>query len=119
MGRVWDGNYYDCISFQTNLYAIYGFLILIGMLGGTFVIPMNALLQERGKLFESAGTAVAVQNFSENVVMILMMVIFGLLAYYNVSVIALMICFGILFSFGIGGLFYHIRKRSVLATAED
>lgn len=106
-------------SFQTDVYAIYGFLILIGMLGGTFVIPMNALLQERGKLFESAGTAVAVQNFSENVVMILMMVIFGLLAYYNVSVVALMICFGVLFSIGIGGLFYHIRKRSVLATAED
>ena len=104
-------------SFQTNEYSVYAFLILIGALGGIFVIPMNALLQERGKLFESAGTAVAVQNFSENFVMIIMMLIFGLLAYYQVSILILMICFGILFSFGVVGLFYHIRKRSVLADA--
>lgn len=106
-------------SFQTEIYSVYAFLILIGMLGGTFVIPMNALLQERGKLFESAGTAVAVQNFSENAIMILMMLIFGSLAYYNVSVIALMVCFGGLFFLGIVGLFYHINKRSILVTAQD
>lgn len=106
-------------AFQTNIYSVYIFLILIGACGGTFVIPMNALLQERGKLFESAGTAVAVQNFSENFVMILMMVIFGALAYYQVSVIVLMVCFGVLFSVGIIGLFYHIGKRNVLETAQD
>lgn len=104
-------------AFQTNIYSVYIFLVLIGMMGGVFVIPMNALLQERGKLFESAGTAVAVQNFSENLIMILMMIIFGTLAFYQVSVIVLMVCFGVLFSIGILGLFYHIRKRSVLATA--
>ena len=75
--------------------------------------------QERGKLFESAGTAVAVQNFSENFVMILMMVIFGALAYYEVSIVTLMVCFGIFFSVGILGLFYHIGKRNVLETAQD
>ena len=106
-------------SFQTNIYSVYIFLILIGACGGTFVIPMNALLQERGKLFESAGTAVAVQNFSENFVMILMMVIFGALAYYEVSIVTLMVCFGIFFSVGILGLFYHIGKRNVLETAQD
>lgn len=106
-------------SFQTNIYSVYIFLILIGACGGTFVIPMNALLQERGKLFESAGTAVAVQNFSENFVMILMMVIFGALAYYEVSIITLMVCFGAFFSVGILGLFYHIGKRNVLETAQD
>lgn len=106
-------------SFQTNVYSVYIFLILIGACGGTFVIPMNALLQERGKLFESAGTAVAVQNFSENFVMILMMVIFGALAYYEVSIVTLMVCFGIFFSVGILGLFYHIGKRNVLETAQD
>lgn len=106
-------------AYQTNIYSIYFFLILIGLLGGIFVIPMNALLQERGKLFESAGTAIAVQNFSENLVMILMMFIFGALAFYKVSIISLMICFGVLFSIGILGLFYHIGKRNVLETAED
>lgn len=105
-------------SFQTNIYSVYVFLILMGACGGTFVIPMNALLQERGKLFESAGTAVAVQNFSENFVMIVMMVIFGSLAYYEVSVITLMVCFGVFFSMGVLGLFYHISKRNVLDGAQ-
>lgn len=105
-------------AFQSNIYSVYSFLILIGACGGTFVIPMNALLQERGKLFESAGTAVAVQNFSENFVMIIMMIIFGALAYYKVSVITLMVCFGILFSVGVLGLFYHIGKRNVLDAAQ-
>lgn len=105
-------------SFQTNLYSVYGFLIMIGALGGIFVIPMNAMLQERGKLFESAGTAVAVQNFSENFIMMLMMVTFGLLTYNEVSVVYLMISFGVIFSIAIIGLFYHIWKRDVLGTAE-
>ncbi len=41
-------------------------LILIGLCGGFFVVPLNALLQERGHELVGAGHALAIQNFGEN-----------------------------------------------------
>ena len=41
-------------------------LLLIGVTGGFFVVPLNALLQERGHVSVGAGYAIAVQNFNEN-----------------------------------------------------
>lgn len=37
------------LSLQHALLPSYGLLMLIGVLGGFFVVPLNALLQERGK----------------------------------------------------------------------
>ena len=39
-------------------------LLLIGMLGGFFVVPRNALLQERGKQTVGRVNAIAVQNLA-------------------------------------------------------
>ena len=47
----------------TQLYIAIGLLILIGSAGGFYVVPLNALLQERGHETVGAGNAVAVQNF--------------------------------------------------------
>lgn len=43
----------------------------IGFCGGLFVVPLNALLQECGHQTIGAGSALAVQNFSENIAMLL------------------------------------------------
>jgi LPLT family lysophospholipid transporter-like MFS transporter len=45
-------------------------LAAIGAAGGYFVVPLNALLQERGHLGIGAGRALAVQNFWENLAML-------------------------------------------------
>lgn len=42
-------------SLQHALLPAYVLLILIGILGGFFVVPLNALLQERGKQTVGAG----------------------------------------------------------------
>jgi len=42
----------------------------IGCCGGLFVVPLNALLQERGHELTGAGRALAVQNFFENLAML-------------------------------------------------
>ncbi len=42
----------------------------IGLCGGVFVVPLNALLQERGHETIGAGNALAVQNFVENLAML-------------------------------------------------
>ena len=49
-------------SLQHALLPAYALLILIGILGGFFVVPLNALLQEWGKQTVGAGNAIAVQN---------------------------------------------------------
>ena len=41
-------------------------LLLIGIFSGILIVPMNALLQYRGQKLIGAGHSIAVQNFSEN-----------------------------------------------------
>jgi LPLT family lysophospholipid transporter-like MFS transporter len=55
---------------STHLYIAIGLLVLIGAAGGFYVVPLNALLQERGHETVGAGNAVAVQNFFENCTML-------------------------------------------------
>ncbi|MFZ4711149.1 MAG: lysophospholipid transporter LplT, partial [Zwartia sp.] len=55
-----------------NEWAVYGLLLVIGILSGFFVVPMNALLQHRGHLLLSAGHSIAVQNFNEQLNILLM-----------------------------------------------
>lgn len=54
----------------TNLYAAIALLVLVGACGGFYVVPLNALLQEKGHETVGAGHAVAVQNFFENFAML-------------------------------------------------
>lgn len=52
-------------------FAVAGAVLLgIGVASGYFAIPLNALLQERGKETIGAGRALAVQNFFENLAML-------------------------------------------------
>ncbi|MBF0255090.1 MAG: lysophospholipid transporter LplT [Gammaproteobacteria bacterium] len=46
-------------------------LTLIGISGGLFLVPLNATLQEIGHRAIGAGNAVAIQNFFENLAMLL------------------------------------------------
>ncbi|MDP2830359.1 MAG: lysophospholipid transporter LplT [Sulfuricellaceae bacterium] len=48
-------------------------LFIIGALGGFFVVPMNALLQHRGHLLMGAGHSIAVQNFNENISILILL----------------------------------------------
>jgi LPLT family lysophospholipid transporter-like MFS transporter len=54
----------------TNLYITIGLLLLVGFSGGVFIVPMNAVLQDRGQGMVGAGKTIAVQNFMENAMML-------------------------------------------------
>ena len=69
-------------------------LLLVGAGGGFFVVPLNALLQEKGQESVGAGHAVAVQNLAENAVMLLMIGVYTLLTLTGVSVNVLAAGFG-------------------------
>lgn len=69
-------------------------LILIGGLGGFFVVPMNALLQHRGHVLLSAGHSIAVQNFNENLNILLMVAIYSVMLSFQLSINMIIIMFG-------------------------
>lgn len=98
-------------SLQHALLPSYALLVLVGILGGFFVVPLNALLQERGKQTVGAGNAIAVQNLGENTAMLLMLGIFSLAIKAGVSVVGTGIGFGVLFALAIAGLWIWQRRR--------
>jgi len=57
----------------------YPLLVIIGALAGFFVVPMNALLQHRGHVLMSAGHSIAVQNFNENLMVLIMLALYAVL----------------------------------------
>ncbi|XYI32589.1 lysophospholipid transporter LplT [Cupriavidus oxalaticus] len=73
----------------------YVFLMLVGAMSGYFVVPMNALLQHRGHVLLSAGHSIAVQNFNENVSVLLMLCLYALLIKLNVPIGVVIVALGL------------------------
>ncbi|MGV7092082.1 lysophospholipid transporter LplT [Siccibacter turicensis] len=96
---------------QQALLPAYALLILIGVLGGFFVVPLNALLQERGKHTVGAGNAIAVQNLGENTAMLLMLGIYSLAVKAGAPVVGIGVGFGVLFALAIGVLWLWRGKQ--------
>jgi MFS transporter, LPLT family, lysophospholipid transporter len=69
-------------------------LVLIGALGGFFVVPMNALLQHRGHLLMGAGHSIAVQNFNENISILVMSGLYSMMIGAKLSIYYIVIIFG-------------------------
>lgn len=70
-------------------------LVVVGALAGFFVVPMNALLQHRGHVLMSAGRSIAVQNFNENLSILVMLGIYAGLVWADLSVQTIMVLFGV------------------------
>ena len=75
--------------------AVYFLLVLVGALAGFFVVPMNALLQHRGHVLMSAGHSIAVQNFNENVSILVMLAIYSVMLRMDLHIHFIIAAFGI------------------------
>ena len=75
-------------------WVAYLLLILIGLCSGLFVVPMNALLQHRGHVLLSAGHSIAVQNFNEQLNILVMVAVYTLLLWINMSIDVIIWFFG-------------------------
>ncbi|MEK6685333.1 MAG: lysophospholipid transporter LplT [Pseudomonadota bacterium] len=73
-------------------------LMLIGGLAGFFVVPMNALLQHRGYILMGAGHSIAVQNFNENLSILVMLSLYALLILFEVHIYMVIAVFGLFVS---------------------
>ena len=85
-----------CMPLITNIYTAIAMLILIGACGGFFVVPMNALLQHRGHILMGSGHSIAVQNFNENLSILLLNAFYAMLLYLSFSINFIVIFFGVL-----------------------
>ncbi len=102
------------LEVNLNLLPAYFLLILVGWLAGYFVVPMNALLQHRGHVLMSAGHSIAVQNFNENISVLLMLLVYSLLIWLDASVQYVIIGFGVTVSL----IMWMVIKRHAANQAE-
>jgi len=82
----------------------------IGVVGGFFVVPMNALLQHRGVTLLSAGRSIAVQNVNENASILLMMAGYSLMLYAQVDLSVLVLVFAVCVTLGMSGVVWRYRR---------
>ncbi|CAH2892937.1 MULTISPECIES: lysophospholipid transporter LplT [Paraburkholderia] len=88
------GLYFGRMHVPGYLIVAYVFLMIVGGLSGFFVVPMNALLQHRGHVLLSAGHSIAVQNFNENLSVLVMLCLYAVLVWLDVPVTAVIVLFG-------------------------
>lgn len=92
-------------------------LALIGVCGGVFVVPLNALLQKRGHESIGAGNALAVQNFFENLAILVFVAAYGFVSSRGVGVNTTAVGFGLVLLVALGALGIGRRQRGVGAAA--
>ncbi len=102
------------MNFVHDMWLAIPLLILIGAMSGFFVVPMNALLQHRGHILMGAGHSIAVQNFNENLSILVMTGLYYLMIRMDLSIYWVLSLFGLFVS----GLMYLIRERH-LANQRD
>lgn len=112
LGGLLLGPFILLLAFMHDLTLAYTLMIAIGICGGSFVVPLNALLQARGHETIGAGNALAVQNFAENIAMLLFVGGYSLAAEAGVPVAMSIGGFGLILVVVIGTLAVY-RLKSV------
>ncbi|MCM2308025.1 MAG: lysophospholipid transporter LplT [Sulfuritalea sp.] len=82
-------------------------LVLIGIFSGFFVVPMNALLQHRGHILMGAGHSIAVQNFNENLSILIMTSTYSVLLKAHLSIYWIIVLFGMF----VAGTMWLVRRQ--------
>lgn len=112
VGGLVLGPFILLLAFVHDLSLAYALMIAIGICGGSFVVPLNALLQARGHETIGAGNALAVQNFAENIAMLLFVGGYSLATEAGVPVAMSIGGFGVILVVVIGGLSVLKLKRA-------
>ena len=106
------------LIFINNVWVAAPFLILLGALGGFMVVPMNALLQHRGHNLMGAGRSIAVQNFNENLSILVLGLAYSLSAGMGLSPFKAIAAFGLIVSTVMYLIYRWHQSNCVHHTAE-
>ncbi|ENO82148.1 lysophospholipid transporter LplT [Thauera mechernichensis] len=91
----------------TEAWIAMALMVVVGGLAGFFVVPMNALLQHRGHILMGAGHSIAVQNFNENLSILVMTGTYALLIMFGLSINTVIALFGIF----VAGTMLVVKRR--------
>lgn len=98
-------------AFTTRLLPAVALLVVVGAVGGLMIVPMNALLQERGRVLLSAGRSIAVQGASENGSVLVCLGVYAALSALQVPLEGLMAGLGALVAAALVALIVLERRR--------
>jgi LPLT family lysophospholipid transporter-like MFS transporter len=84
------------LATMDNVWLVRFALFMAGVCGGLFVVPVNAALQEIGHKTIGSGGAVAIQNFFENLAMLVASGVYSYVAGVGVDPVITMIWLGFL-----------------------
>ena len=105
-----------CMVFVHNPIVAAILLFSIGVLAGYFLVPLNSLLQHRGHTLLGAGHSIAVQNFNENIGILLMLGAYTWMVGQNIAINYIIIIFGgfIIITMALISHLYrkHIQQKS-------
>jgi MFS family permease len=85
-------------------------LFAIGAVSGYFVVPLNALLQHRGHILIGAGHSIAVQNFNENIGILLLSGVYTLMVKYELPINIIVVIFGAFVSLTMSAIYRVYRN---------
>lgn len=88
-------------------------LLLLGALAAYFVVPMNALLQHRGHLLMGAGHSIALQNFNENIGILVMTGAYTLMVSLDWHIYHIVWAFGLFISITMTAVWTRHKKDVV------
>ena len=99
-------------TLQSNMISSYILLVVIGALGGYFLVPLNALIQKIGKELVGAGSVISIQNLSEYSAMMIMLSAYTLAVACGLSVITIGVGFGMLFAILIAFVWLGLKSHA-------
>ncbi|OCG04795.1 lysophospholipid transporter LplT [Gilliamella apis] len=99
-------------TLQSHMISSYILLVVIGALGGYFLVPLNALIQKIGKELVGAGSVISIQNLSEYSAMMIMLSAYTLAVAGGLSVITIGVGFGMLFAILIAFVWLGLKSHA-------
>jgi MFS transporter, LPLT family, lysophospholipid transporter len=87
-------------------------LFCIGVLAGYFLVPLNSLLQHRGHELLGAGHSIAVQNFNENIGILVLLGIYTFMVHQDLPINTIIIIFGAFVSVCMAIIYKLYRSES-------
>jgi MFS family permease len=106
------------VAFTTQLDLAVALLIVVGAIGGVMVVPLNALLQDRGNALLSAGRSIAVQGGNENAAVLACLGVYSTLMALDVPLVVLMVGLGGLVAAALAALLLRERSRERRAAVQ-
>ena len=83
------------LALTPNLWLAVPMLLVAGWAGGMLLVPMNALLQNRGQKIMPPGRSIAVQGFNENLSVLVMLGLYSLMLAWDWSLLGMMLCMSV------------------------